>query len=135
MSDATSLVKQAEGTADAALPMVIERNERRTRTRLIPKLLRLAGRIPFAEDLAAAWYCTQDSSTPNHVRGVLLAALAYFVMPADLIPDVILSFGFSDDATVLATAIGLVGSHIKPKHHRRARRLLRLPEPAIEDEA
>lgn len=130
MTDAASLVKMASGSGDANLPLTIERNERRTRAKFIPKLLKMAGRIPFADDLAAAWYCTQDAATPVHVKGVLLAALAYFVMPADLLPDVILGLGFTDDATVLATALGIVGGQIKPKHKRQARRLLRLPEPA-----
>jgi uncharacterized membrane protein YkvA (DUF1232 family) len=63
------------------------------------------------------------------VKGVLLAALAYFVIPTDMVPDVIAGLGFTDDATVLATALGVVGTHIKPRHKRAARRLLHLPEP------
>ena len=136
MTDAASLKKMASGSSEAGLPMAIEKNERRTRTKLIPKLLRFAGKIPFADDLASAWYCSQDSSTPVHVKGVLLAALAYFVVPTDFVPDVIAGLGFTDDATVLATALSVVGAHIKPKHKRSARRLLHLPEPppASEDQ-
>ena len=131
MTDATSLMKMASGSTDSSLPKSIENNERRTRTQLLPKLLKYAGKIPFSDDLASAWYCTQDASTPLRVKGVLLAALAYFVMPADILPDVIVMFGFTDDATVLATALGIVGAHIKPRHKRQARRLLRKPEPSI----
>ena len=54
------------------------------------------------------------------VRAILLAALAYFIMPADMVPDLLVGVGFTDDATVLATAIGLVARHIKPLHRRRA---------------
>ena len=32
------------------------------------KLKRLGGRIPFAEDLVAAYYCATDPKTPNRVR-------------------------------------------------------------------
>ena len=115
---------------DALIPL--ERQKKDTRRRLIPKLLRLAGRLPFADDLAAAYYCALDPATPRKAKGVLLAALAYFVMPADAIPDIIAGLGFTDDATVMATAIGMVGVQIKPKHRRAARRLLGLAEPVTD---
>lgn len=114
--------------------MEVERSKRITRAKLVPKLLKVAGRIPFAEDVAAAWYCAQDRKTPRHVKATLLAALAYFVIPTDLVPDIIAGLGFTDDATVLATAISIVGSKIKAEHRRAARRLLRLPEPAVDND-
>jgi uncharacterized membrane protein YkvA (DUF1232 family) len=88
------------------------------------KLRRALARIPFAEDLVAAWYCTLDRDTPPHVRAVLAGALAYFMLPADLIPDVMAGLGFTDDASVLAAAIVAVGRHILPRHRRRARTAL-----------
>ena len=91
------------------------------------KLARVAGRIPFAEDLVAAYYCAVDSTTPTRVRGILLAALAYFVLPADVIPDFITGLGFTDDATVLATTLGIVSSYIKPTHRAAARKALDIP--------
>ncbi len=114
------------------LPAVIARNRRTVERGFWKKLLRVAGRIPFAEDLAAAYFCAVDPLTPGRVRGVLFAALAYFVMPMDVIPDFIAGFGFTDDAAVLATAIGLVSGHIKPRHRQRARAALDIPEPPAE---
>ncbi|HEX4534847.1 MAG TPA: YkvA family protein [Rhizomicrobium sp.] len=114
------------------LPVVIRRNERLVEEKLWTKLLKVAGKIPFAEEVAAAYFCTLDPRTPLRVKGVLLAALAYFVMPVDVIPDFIAGFGFTDDAAVLATAIGLVGSHIKDRHHARARAALGIAEPEPE---
>jgi uncharacterized membrane protein YkvA (DUF1232 family) len=93
------------------------------------KLLKVAGRIPFAEDLAAAYFCAIDPLTPGRVKGILIAALAYFVMPFDAIPDLIAGLGFTDDAAVLATAIGLVSKHMKESHYTRARAALGLPKP------
>ncbi|MBI3675617.1 MAG: DUF1232 domain-containing protein [Proteobacteria bacterium] len=115
------------------LPVVIERNRRTVERSFWKKLLRVAGRIPFAEDLAAAYFCATDPKTPTRVKGILLAALAYFVMPVDLIPDFVAGFGFTDDAAVLATAIGLVSGHVKERHHVRARAALGLPEPDVEE--
>ncbi len=111
------------------LPAVIARNRRTVERGFWKKLLRVAGRIPFAEELAAAYFCAIDPATPTRVKGVLIAALAYFVMPVDAIPDFIAGFGFTDDAAVLATALGLVAGHIKPRHHARARTALHIPEP------
>ena len=129
MRNAREIAKQAGDAAAASAPMVIEHNARRTRRKLVPKVLKVAGRIPFADDLAAAYYCALDAETPKKAKGVLFAALAYFIVPTDVIPDVILGLGFTDDATVLATALGIVGAQIKEPHRRAARRLLGLPEP------
>ena len=55
---------------------------------------------------------------------MLLGALAYFVLPADVIPDVLPVIGYTDDAAVLAAAIKLVASHITPDHREAAQRTL-----------
>lgn len=85
------------------------------------KLRQVAARIPFAEDLLAAYYCAFDRATPLQVKAMLIGAIAYFVLPVDAIPDVIPALGFTDDAAVLATAIKLVASHIRPAHREAAR--------------
>ncbi len=103
------------------LPAVIARNEQIVEERFWKKLLRVAGKIPFAEDLAAAYFCAVDPATPGRVKGVLFAALAYFVLPFDAVPDFLAGFGFTDDAAVLAAAIGLVSRHITSRHRSRAR--------------
>ncbi|MEQ8746192.1 YkvA family protein [Pyruvatibacter sp.] len=107
------------------LPVVAQRNERVARKGFWRKLARVAGKIPFAEDATAAYYCAIDPGTPMRVRATLFAAITYFIVPTDLVPDVIAAFGFTDDATVLTTAIAIVGSHIKDHHRTRARRTLR----------
>lgn len=89
------------------------------------KFRRVVGRIPFAEDLLAAYFCAMDPVTPAYVKAVLLAAVAYFVVPTDLIPDFIAGFGFTDDATVLLTAVNAVSSKIRPSHRERARDTLK----------
>ena len=110
-----------------ALPATIAANEKTVREGFWKKLRKVAGRIPFAEEAAAAWFCTRDVKTPTRVRAILLASLAYFVLPTDLLPDWLVGFGFTDDATVLMAAIGLVRSHMKPRHREQAREALGLP--------
>lgn len=110
---------------DAHLPATIAKNERTVKRSFWRKLTRVAGQIPFAEDAAAAYFCAVDRQTPARVRATLLAALAYFVVPTDLIPDFIAGIGFSDDATVLMTALGIIAAHLKPQHREQARKALR----------
>jgi uncharacterized membrane protein YkvA (DUF1232 family) len=99
-------------------------NEQAARRKLWRKLRALAASLPFAEDLLAAHYCAFDRETPAHVKAVLLGAIAYFIVPSDLIPDYIPMIGYTDDAAVLATAINLVASHLTADHREAARRLL-----------
>jgi len=120
--------------ADVAnLPAVLQRNERIVRRSFWRKMRRAMGRIPFADDVLAAYYCATDPRTPARVRAVLLAALAYFVLPTDLIPDIVVGMGFSDDATVIATTIGIVNGYIRRRHRVRARTFFDLPHIHDED--
>lgn len=128
MSDPTEIIIENGETVPTQLPIPTERQRKRTRRKLIPKLLRVAGRIPFADDLASAYYCALDPDTPMKVKLVLFSALGYFVLPVDAVPDVLTGLGFTDDATVLATALGIVGAHIQEPHRIAARRLLGLTE-------
>jgi|HubBroStandDraft_4_1064222.scaffolds.fasta_scaffold61431_2 uncharacterized membrane protein YkvA (DUF1232 family) len=99
-------------------------DEQTLRQRFWRKLCTLALRLPFAEDLLAAYYCAFDRQTPAHVKAALVGAIAYFVLPADLIPDVLPVIGYTDDAAMLAAAIRLVAAHITPDHREAARRKL-----------
>jgi uncharacterized membrane protein YkvA (DUF1232 family) len=96
----------------------------RVRDEFWPKMKAVAAKIPFAEDALAAYYCTLDRDTPLRVRGTLLAALAYFVMPLDFLPDMLPALGFTDDAAVLMAAFQMISSHIKPEHRDAAKAAL-----------
>ena len=88
------------------------------------KAARVAARLPFAEDLLAAYYCAFDRATPVHVKAALAGALAYFVLPFDFMPDVLPFLGFTDDAAVLLTALRMVAGHLRPEHRDAARATL-----------
>jgi uncharacterized membrane protein YkvA (DUF1232 family) len=88
------------------------------------KVKRVAAKLPFIEDLLAAYYCAFDRNTPLQVKAMLVGALAYFVLPFDAVPDMLPLLGFTDDAAVLATAIKLVADHLRPEHREAARRAL-----------
>jgi len=103
------------------LPCVIAENQKTVKKSFWKKFARVVSLIPFAHELLAAYYCSIDPNTPGRVRAILLAALAYFILPMDLIPDFIIGLGFSDDATVLTAAIGVVAGHITDQHKSQAK--------------
>jgi uncharacterized membrane protein YkvA (DUF1232 family) len=94
------------------------------RRRFWAKVKRVAAELPFIEDLLTAYYCAFDRETPLQVKAALVGALAYFVLPYDLVPDMLPVLGFADDAAVLATAIRMVAAHIRPEHRDAARAAL-----------
>ena len=95
------------------------------RRRFWVKLKQVVARLPFAEDLLAAYYCAFDRETPRHVQVALLGAIAYFILPFDFVPDMLPVLGFTDDAAVLATAIRMVATHITSEHREAARAALK----------
>jgi uncharacterized membrane protein YkvA (DUF1232 family) len=121
-NDASELKSAALGR-QVSLVGIAER-ERKVRRDFWAKLKRFAGMVPFVDDLVAAYYCALDPATPMRVRGMLLAALAYFILPTDIIPDMIAGLGFADDAALLTAVVGLVATHITPIHRAAAARAL-----------
>jgi len=103
------------------LPAVFAKNDTIVKKSFWKKFGRVASLIPFAQEL----HCSIDPKTPPRVRAILLGALAYFILPTDLIPDFIAGLGFSDDATVLTVAISIVAGHITDVHQTQAKSTLK----------
>jgi uncharacterized membrane protein YkvA (DUF1232 family) len=108
----------------SALSRWMSSDESSLRRRFWRKLLREAANIPFVEEALTAHYCAFDRQTPLYVKAALVGAVVYFIVPDDLIPDSIPILGYADDAAVLAMAMKLFSSHIKPEHREVARRTL-----------
>lgn len=53
------------------------------------------------------WGIARDRRTPLHLKALLGAALAYLVLPIDLIPDALPIVGQADDLTVLLLVLDL----------------------------
>jgi uncharacterized membrane protein YkvA (DUF1232 family) len=105
----------------ALIPAVARLNERRVMRGFWPKIRKVAAHIPFAAEALSLWFCARDDETPSSAKAMVFAALAYFVLPTDAIPDWIPVIGYSDDAAVIATVIGLIGKNLKPRHREAAR--------------
>ena len=121
MADSTDAAGNVFVSERHLLPAVMAHNERIVRAGFWKKIVRTLAVVPFADRAVAAWYCARDPATPLRVKGILLAALAYFVLPLDLVPDFVAGLGFTDDLTVIVTAVGLVRQHITASHKAAAR--------------
>ena len=71
------------------------------------------------------WGIMRDPRTPIGLKGMLAAALAYVVLPVDLIPDVIPILGQADDLTVLLLVLDLfiqnAPAEVRAEHTARAK--------------
>lgn len=103
-------------------------DEKRVREGFLNKVRSFASKIPFIEDVVAAYYCALDPATPSRTRYILFGALAYFVLPLDWVPDFLLGFGLTDDIAVLTAAISAIRSNLSEAHYISARRVLALDD-------
>ena len=87
------------------------------------RLARLVVKLPTYARVI--WGIVRDPRTPIALKGVLVAALAYVVMPVDLVPDAIPILGQADDLTVLLLVLDLfiqnAPAEVRAEHMARAR--------------
>ncbi|EGC18377.1 hypothetical protein HMPREF9098_0183 [Kingella denitrificans ATCC 33394] len=71
--------------------------------------------------------CAEDSKNPipTWVKTTIYSALGYFILPVDVIPDVIPAVGYTDDVGVLVAALAAVSLYIKPEHKEFAQEKLK----------
>ena len=68
-----------------------------------------------------SWLAVADSNTSVRHKAILGGALAYFVLPTDMVPDMMAGVGFTDDMAALTLAANSVGSAITDEHEAQAR--------------
>ena len=124
-----ALQSAAASPSTALVPYSVRVNASLVRRGLMPKIRRLAASIPFAEDAVALWFCALDRETPASTKAILLAALAFFVLPKPFRPKTlpaifIPGLALADDAAVIAAAVALARRSITPRHREAARRVL-----------
>ena len=80
-------------------------------------------RLHFLPKLMTIFYCMQDKDTPKFVKLALMGALGYVILPLDLVSDDFIGIGWLDDASVVAAALRLAGTYVKPEHLEKVRRM------------
>ena len=87
------------------------------------RMARLVFKLPTYARIV--WGIMRDPRTPIGLKGMLAAALAYVVLPVDLIPDVIPILGQADDLTVLLLVLDLfiqnAPAEVRAEHTARAK--------------
>ena len=128
MPSPSDAIRTGRAAIDAVLDKVMgedmEAQAKRVTTGFWSTLKKAARRIPFIEDVVAAYYCAFDPAVPLKARAIMIGALAYFVMPIDAVPDILMLIGFGDDIAVLTLAIATIRSNITDEHYGKARRAL-----------
>lgn len=101
------------------------------------KVKRYAAKVPFAKEVVTLYYCSVDPKTPLSAKVKAVGALAYWILPIDLIPDFIPVAGFADDATAVFIAYKAISSQITEEHKEKAKQFfiiskdIKLVDPGI----
>ncbi len=66
------------------------------------------------------YYVLIDENTPWKHKGIIIGALGYFILPADLVPDFIPLAGYADDVAALTACIKTVMDNITPSIKKKA---------------
>lgn len=80
----------------------------------VGRYAKLAGR-EIIEKALWLYYAAQDERTPVWAKTTIYGALAYFILPADAIPDFIPAAGFTDDLGALVAALTAVAVYVTPE--------------------
>ena len=86
----------------------------------LKKFALTAGR-EVVEKALTLYYTAQNPNVPGWAKGVVIGALTYFISPVDVIPDVLVGIGFTDDLGVLLAAIATVSVYINAETKEQAK--------------
>lgn len=67
------------------------------------------------------YYVLKDTSTPKQYKAMIIGALGYFILPLDLIPDVVPVVGYTDDIAALAGVLVAVAKCVSPEIKEQAK--------------
>ncbi|MFD0961716.1 YkvA family protein [Paenibacillus chungangensis] len=90
------------------------------------KVKRYASKVPFSREVMALYYCALDPATPRGAKVTAIGAIAYWILPLDLLPDFIPVAGFADDATAVIIAFKTLSSYITEEHRQKAEQFFAL---------
>lgn len=91
-----------------------------TPSRFMGFVSRVGKNLVFLKRAMVLYYCLRDVDTPKYVKAVIVGALGYLIMPADMVPDAIAGLGWLDDLAVLTVAFKVADRYIKPTHRELA---------------
>lgn len=75
----------------------------------------------LVEQAYVMWYALHAPRTPVTAKLTIAGALAYWILPIDMLPDVLPAVGFTDDFTTIASAMTAVAASITPEIRAKAK--------------
>jgi uncharacterized membrane protein YkvA (DUF1232 family) len=78
------------------------------------KLEKSGRKISFAKDILALYRYMKDPFIKWYRKAIVIAALIYFIVPIDTVPDITPLFGYLDDLGVIAALLKYLGSELIP---------------------
>jgi len=103
-------------------PSAYRYSEPRFRDKLA-RAAKVAGR-EVVEKALWLYFAAQRPETPAWATATVYAALAYFIVPLDAIPDVAPLAGYTDDLGVLVLAVATIARYIDGTAREKTSRLL-----------
>jgi len=76
------------------------------------KLEKSGKKISFAKDIMALYRYMKDPLVKWYRKAIVVAALIYFIVPIDTIPDITPLFGYLDDLGVITALLKYLGSEL-----------------------
>lgn len=106
----------------------MENNEIYTEEKLQKKIIRVAKKagIKVIYLVLILFYTLQKKSTPTKAKATIMGGLAYFILPFDLISDLIPAIGFTDDLTALVSVLIAVAMYVDADVKRQAKERLHI---------
>ncbi len=93
------------------------RKEEYVRENFEQKMQSLRSGIRLAKHVLALFRYMTDEAIPWYKKSIVVAALVYFIMPFDAIPDMLPLIGYLDDFGVIAAVLAFLGKEIKPYYY------------------
>lgn len=76
------------------------------------KLEKSGKKVSFAKDILALYRYMKDPFVKWYRKAIVVAALVYFIVPIDTIPDMTPLFGYLDDLGVITALLKYLGSEL-----------------------
>ena len=106
---------------------IVKYGEHFSKEKLIDKLRRVAKKagVKVVYSVLLLYYTLLDEKFPGRDKMVIIGALGYFILPFDLVPDMIPFAGYADDLLALVFALRKVYTSVTPEIMERSKEQVR----------
>ncbi len=97
-----------------------------SQSKLLEKLRKVAQKagLKAVYSVLLLFYVLVDGNVSIKDRAIIIGTLGYFIFPVDLMPDVMLALGYTDDLAILLFSVGKIRKSITPEIESKAKRKL-----------